>query len=111
MQPPMSAPPNFQGPPPPGVHQQGPPMPMPNMHQPGPSQMPPGMSHMPVGRMPQQQPLHVSDSKSILKSDASGSQQMIPHQFQQPGAPPASPQIPIKEENSGTQTAELISFD
>lgn len=36
--------------------------------------------------------------------------QIGPQQYQQPGAPPPSPQVP-KNEQGGTQTAELISFD
>lgn len=38
----------------------------------------------------------------------------MPHQFQQPGAPPASPQVPVtqpQQQNGDAQTAELITFD
>ncbi|KAF5277206.1 hypothetical protein FQR65_LT03912 [Abscondita terminalis] len=34
-----------------------------------------------------------------------------PQQFQQPGAPPASPQVSQQQKNGDAETAELISFD
>ncbi|KAK5641324.1 hypothetical protein RI129_009871 [Pyrocoelia pectoralis] len=36
---------------------------------------------------------------------------VLPQHFQQPGAPPASPQVSQSQHNGDAQTAELISFD
>lgn len=67
--------------------------------------------------LPSQQVLpqgHPSMSGQPIPSHSAGSQVAvghIPQQFQQPGAPPISPQIPQAHQNGDAQTAELISFD
>lgn len=113
MPPPMTAPLNFPNPPPnmhPPTSQIPPPMntpqiPMGNIHQPSSSHLPPGLP-MPPQSMPVQ--------PNVMKIPGMATDVLSPPgmlQYQHPGAPPASPQSQNKEENSGTQTGELISFD
>ncbi|XP_028143436.1 hepatocyte growth factor-regulated tyrosine kinase substrate [Diabrotica virgifera virgifera] len=87
---------------PPGHHNQAG---MPSQHQSG---MPPqqgGMSHQ-TG-MPPQGGMHPQQG-GIPQNQGLPQQGQVAPQFQQPGAPPASPQV---QSNGEAQTAELISFD
>ncbi|XP_031354066.1 hepatocyte growth factor-regulated tyrosine kinase substrate isoform X2 [Photinus pyralis] len=116
---PQGPPPNMQpqGPlpghtaqgPPPGLPTQGP--------QPGlaPQGLPPGLPQQPsqqTGLSHQQglPPTHPAlNARAVPQHSAAPVG--IPQHFQQPGAPPASPQVPQPQQNGDAQTAELISFD
>lgn len=97
-----------QGPPPGLVHGPPPGLPPPNQLQV--KGLQPGSTNL---NMQQHgAPPHSTNSTPMIgQPGMPQTQQGLPGQFQQPGAPPASPQNQATEANSGTQTAELISFD
>lgn len=82
--------------PPPGIPTQGPPHSMP--------QMPQSLSQQ---NITQQVPQQINQAQPHGMNMG----QIPSQQFQQPGAPPASPQVTQGQQNGEIQTAELISFD